>query len=166
LAHSFAPGREVNVLFRRRQAVRLALVGLVTTASIVVATIWCSVSEALRAERRLHAILLVIDLVQEHVAGCKGEWPRSWEDLERLAPRQRSMFKWPDDRKEVERCVSIDFEADRDQLARQAADEFVAIKPRGACYPYKEHVGYLLDTVRRERKWTGQPGEGREKGAE
>jgi hypothetical protein len=127
---------------------------------VVLAGGWClyqGVSASNHAEHVLHAALLTVQLLEEHVVQHHGEWPRSWADLEALPPRRWGMFEWPKDSRDVQRYVAVDFSADPKRLAKQTADEFNAVRPIGPYYPFKDRgsVESLLKAIR-ERKATGR----------
>ncbi len=136
---------------RKQHIVYFAIFAAFVCVSIVFGMVYCGVSTSLKAERALHANLLVLDLVREYVVNHNGSWPRSWRDLENLPPRRRSMFQWPDSIEDVQRYVSVDFEADPDKLATQSVQEFVAVQPKGPCYPYAYDVAQLIEAIRRSR---------------
>lgn len=138
---------------RKRHVMYLAITAVAVAVSIGLGVVYCGIRSSLAAERALHANLLVVDLIREYVVDHKGAWPRSWQDLERLPPRQRAMFQWPEDGEEVRRYVSVDFGADPDKLATEPVEQFVAVQPQGPCYPYKDYpeVAKLLDAIRRSR---------------
>lgn len=138
---------------RRHHVVYFAIVAVVVSVSIAVGVLYCGIRYSVTAERSLHATLLVVDLVREYVIYHQGVWPRSWQDLERLPPRQRAMFRWPADREAVRRYVSVDFRADPKKLATESVEQFVAVQPRGPCYPYKHYpeIAKLLDAIRKTR---------------
>jgi len=99
-------------------------------------------STAIWAENSLHAILLSHDLVREYMVENDGEWPRSWEDLEKLPYREerRGMFqRWPERSKEVQKYVVIDFAADISKLNTESTEEFSGIQPIGPCFNYDHY---------------------------
>lgn len=135
-----------DMRFREQHVTRFVIIGAVPVLLIVLWIACCGVSTSLTAERSLHANLLVVDLVRQYVVDHKGEWPRSWQDLERLPG-------WPE-AKDVRCYVSVDFGADPDKLVTESVEEFVAVQPLGPCYPYKHYpqVTNLLEAIRRGRK--------------
>lgn len=143
----------------RRYVVYFLIVSVVVSVSIAVGVLYCGIRWALTAECSLHATLLVVDLVREYVIDHQGAWPRSWEDLERLPPRQRAMFQWPADSEAVQRYVSVDFRADPKKLATESLEQFVAIQPRGPCYPYNHYpeIAELLDAIRKTQSDSQRP---------
>lgn len=111
---------------------------------------------SLRAEKADHATLLTTQVIEDHVMQHDGQWPRSWTELEQSPSRSRAMFKWPNDRAEIQPYVWVDFDADANYLARQSADEFRAIEPIGPYYPWEDYpeLSSLLETLRSTR---GEP---------
>jgi hypothetical protein len=127
---------------------------------VAVAVGWClyqGASASLHAEHVLHAALLVVELLQEHVEQHDGEWPRSWGDLEALPPRRWGMFEWPKDSHDIQRYVAVDFSVDPMWLAMQTVDQFDAVRPIGPYYPFKDKgsIAALLKALR-ERKGKGR----------
>lgn len=109
------------------------------------------ITDSLHAEHVLHAALLTIDLIDEHVTSHDGTWPRSWAELEALPPRDRpGMFTWPQDSKRVQQYVAVNFSADHERLAQQSVDEFDAVRPIGPYYAFKDRGGVkaLLEHIR------------------
>jgi hypothetical protein len=103
------------------------------------------------AERALHAVNLTTVVVEKCV-DREGKWPKSWEDLATVrTDNSRGIYSWPTDCDEIKLLVTVDFHADPRVLAKQTVEEFDAIKPIGACYPYKQdgHIAALIDTLRR-----------------
>ncbi len=57
--------------------------------------VYMSVTSGLRAETNLHSSFFALQLVERFVSE-KGQWPRSWAELERVAmPEARFGRKWP-----------------------------------------------------------------------
>lgn len=140
---------------RGQHAMYFAIVAVFLGVSLGLGMVYWGIRCALAAERALHATLLVIDLVREYVVDHQGAWPRSWQDLERLSPRDRAMFQWPEDAEDVRRYVSVDFGAHPHQLATESVEQFVAIQPQGPCYVYNythyPEIAKLLDAIRQSR---------------
>lgn len=136
----------------QRWAIRVFVVSVI---AVCLAGGWCvyqGVSASIHAEHVLHAAALTLDLLGDYVTLNDGQWPRSWHDLEKLPPRERSTFKWPADSQEVQRYAAVDFSADPQRLAQQNADEFDALRPIGPYFSFNADIEALLDTLR-ERKW-------------
>jgi hypothetical protein len=74
------------------------------------------ISDALAADNRLHATLLVMELVDEYVR-TNSAWPGSWKDLEGIGPNESAGFRWPEDRGEVTTMVYVDFQIDSEDIA-------------------------------------------------
>jgi hypothetical protein len=136
-----------------RWVTRVAVVVALIAALIGGFCIYQRVSSSLHAEHVLHAALLTVQLLNDHVAVHDGQWPRSWTDLEGLPPRKWAMFEWPKDSQEVQQYVAIDFSADPQRLATQNVEQFDTVRPIGPYYPFKDSgfVEALLNTLR-ERK--------------
>jgi hypothetical protein len=94
-----------------------------------------------------------IRLVDQFVS-TEGRWPRSWKELERLSPVDVNIVPaqggWPAASAEIQRRVEIDFNADPALVAAQDPMEFVAIKPIGPYYEYRDngYVGSLQTTLK------------------
>ena len=129
-----------------RSAIAIVIAGIVGAAWLV----YVRIATSLRAENALHATLLTTQVIEDHARKHNGQWPRSWKELEQSSSRSRAMFKWPNDRAEIQQYVWIDFDANSNDLARQSADEFEAIKPIGPHYPWEDYpeLSSLLETLR------------------
>jgi L-rhamnose mutarotase len=112
--------------------------------------VYQGISTSLHAEHVLHAALLTIDKLDEYVDEHKGAWPKSWQELESTTPQEWAMFSWPQDSKEIQKYVEIDFNADLKRLIEQEPGEFDAVRPIGSYYPFQDHprVEILLETIR------------------
>src|SRR5262245_8717790 len=93
--------------------------------------VYQGIAASLHAEHTLHAAMLTIEVIDEHVTSHDGTWPRSWAELETLPPREWAMFAWPQDSAKVQQYAAVDFSADPKQLAQQSIDEFDAVRPIG-----------------------------------
>ena len=125
--------------------------GIVTAAICVGATMaYLGAVESLEAEKTLHSTIFVIRLVEQFVNDQK-RWPRSWEELESLDPHpENDRYEWPAASKELQKRVSIDFDADPSRIAEQPSMSFTAIKPIGPYYEYRDYawVPSLQRTIR------------------
>jgi hypothetical protein len=130
--------------------IRSFAIAVLLLICVVGVMIYLGASVSLRAEKALHAINLVTIVVDEYVEK-EGSWPQSWDDLtSRTDGRNYSMYAWPDDFAKIQEFVEIDFKSDPTVLASQTVDQFDAIRPIGAHYPFKVdgHVEKLLNTLR------------------
>jgi hypothetical protein len=109
-----------------------------------------AITASAHAEHVLHAALLTIELLHDHVTLHDGKWPRGWSDLEDLRPRRWAMFHWPEDSSRVQQYVQVDFSADPQRIAEQSVEEFDAVRPIGPYYSFKDRGGVeaLLKTLR------------------
>jgi hypothetical protein len=132
-----------------RSAIAIVVAGIVGATWLV----YVGIATSLRAENALHATRLTTQVIEDHVRQHNGQWPRSWTELERSSRRSRAMFKWPNDRTEIQRYVWVDFDANSNDLARQSADGFDAIKSIGPHYPWEDYpeLSSLLETLRSTR---------------
>lgn len=113
--------------------------------------VYRGITDSLHAEHVLHAAMLTVELIDEHVTTHDGAWPRSWADLEALPPHERrGMFEWPRDSVKVKQYVTVDFSADPQRLAEQSVEEFDAVRPIGPYYAFKDYGGVkaLIEHVR------------------
>jgi hypothetical protein len=133
-----------------RRVTRAVVAVAVIVALIGGFCVYQGISASLHAEHVLHAALLTVQLLTDHVTSNDGEWPRSWSDLEDLPPREWAMFEWPEDSSEVQQYVEVDFAADPQRIAEQSVHEFDAVRPIGPYYPFKDRgtVEALLKTIR------------------
>jgi hypothetical protein len=133
-----------------RWLLRISAVVLVIVALVGGYCLYRGVSASFRAEHVLHAALLTVELLEDHITSHHGTWPQSWTDLEALPPRERGMFRWPHDSRDIQKYVAIDFSADVRQIAKQSIDDFDAVHPIGPHYPFKDYgsVESLIKTAR------------------
>jgi hypothetical protein len=125
-----------------------AVVGVVLLAAAVSigVCVYLGIS-ALQAEKSPHSVNLVTAVVDRFIQQEK-RWPTSWDELRAInAVDVPSMYSWPDDSEAVHELVVINFDADLTKIAAQTAEDFDAIRPIGACYPYK-HYGYVDSLIR------------------
>ena len=114
----------------------------------------------------LHATIGTVEAVEDFVRKHDGAWPRSWGELEQTSPQIRDAYGFTDGRAKIEEFVSIDFNANPDQLMKQSEEEFDAIKPVGPSYgSYRYHLPSLLAALRETRRPhsidSSHPGSGR-----
>ena len=124
---------------------------LVLAVWIVVAVIVIAVRAPYVARHRLECVRYVILLVNQHVKDQGGQWPKSWEAVERVRPPSGAPDRpceWP----EVRQNVEVKFGVDPAALAKQDPETFQAIQPRGNCGDYTEDVEMLLAAIRSARK--------------
>ena len=97
------------------------------------------VSASLQAESNLHYSHDALQLVERFVAQ-QERWPRSWAELEGVDMRDsRFGAEWPAVFAEMQRRISIDFEVDPLDVARQDRMTFTAIRPKGPYYEYRDY---------------------------
>lgn len=142
---------------RMRRIVRVAAFIALILAGVAGWCVYQGVSASVHAEYVLHAALLTVQLLEEYVVQHDGAWPRSWSDLETIPPRERGLFDWPKDSREVQRYVEIDFSANPERLAKQGIEGFDAVRPIGPYYGFKDsHEVKALLKALRERKVKGR----------
>jgi hypothetical protein len=110
-----------------------------------------AVSASLQAETNLHYSLFALQLVERFVTQ-KGRWPRSWIELEAVEMRDDPPGRqWPGASAEMQQRISIDFEVDPLDVARQDRLKFTAIRPNGPYYEYRDYgyVDSLQDAIRK-----------------
>lgn len=130
---------------------------IVAGVAVALSVGWCvydGIATSLHAEHGLHAALLTVELLSDHVHEHSGQWPHSWTDLEELPPRRRGMFQWPEDSKEVQRYVTVDFAADPQEILSRSAEEFDAVRPIGPYYPFMDSgpIAALLEAIREHHR--------------
>jgi hypothetical protein len=140
-----------------RWVFRLVLLAIVV---LIGGALWCvydAVSEALHAEKGLHATNLTIEAVAEYLDKHNGAWPRSWKELEQSSSQMGEAYRFAGGSDKIQEFVAFDFNADPDRLAQQTDDEFAAIKPVGPRFEsYRIEVPFLLETLRRTRHTKGR----------
>ena len=122
----------------------------------IVAACWFVVDAILtadRAERCLHACIIVIDVVEQYVR-ITGRWPSSWDELRQTVPSATygGIHEWPDDITVIREFVAVDFDADPGLLAESTPESFNALRPIGPCYSsYDRHFEFLIEALRETR---------------
>jgi hypothetical protein len=134
---------------KRRWAIRSILLAVVALIGGGLWFVYEGISVSVHAERGLHATLLTIQAVEDHVKKHDGAWPRSWKELEDSSTKINDVYEWTQGSENVGNFVSVDFGADPDRLAKQTEEEFSAIKPVGPFYgSYRSEIPALLETLR------------------
>jgi hypothetical protein len=145
---------------RRRVVRRYVLAILIVLVCIVGFFIYAGFA-SLAAEERLQTTLYTIRLVDLFVQS-HGRWPSSWRELQTVkVPAKlvtttysegQEMYRWPESSEYFQRYVIIDFNADPNVVAQQSTDDFIAIRPNGTHYPYKEYhfIEDLQQTLRQK----------------
>jgi len=136
---------------RKRLVIRLIVVAMLLAGVVGAVCIYLGISSSLHAEQTLHAITLAT-VVVDHYVQQERRWPKSWAELHKVVSVEApSMYSWPADAETIQQFVSIDFHANLSDVASQSGEQFNAINPRGAYYPYKDrwYVKALIDTVKR-----------------
>jgi hypothetical protein len=113
--------------------------------------IYTGVSASLEAEKNLHATLFAVHLVERFISE-QGRWPRSWSELEGVSMREGLLGEeWPAISPMIQRRVSIDFTVDPLEVAGQDPMSFIAIRPIGPKYEYRDYgdVPSLQRTIRK-----------------
>jgi hypothetical protein len=138
--------------------VAVAVLILVTGA---VYLYWAA-NAALDAEKTNGAFIVVLKLVSSHIEKTSGQWPRSWDDLQRLSqPDVHYDWRWPDDMEEIQKRIRIDFSVTTADVATQNPDSFHAIQQIGHNYgSYDSHI--LLSVCKKYAQGTA---DSREKNA-
>ena len=142
------PAAETHPRSRLRKIWLIPIAILIVIVSVGGWMAYSGISISLQAERNLHDTLFAIQVVEQFVHD-KGHWPRSWEELEQLpfpskTPSPLNVDRgydedWPARSKIVWERVFIDFQAEPEQIARQDPMKFVAIKPIGPFYEYRDY---------------------------
>lgn len=135
------------------------LIAAVILVPIIVflVVVYNAASVALQAEHTLHATLLMHEIVNDYLIR-EGDWPRSWEDLEKIPAEERCGFEWPKDSKRLQKHVEIDFDIDLDCLEMKfpepyqeySQEHFNPIRPIGSHYYYHDYppVHKLYESIR------------------
>jgi hypothetical protein len=130
--------------FSLRAAIIMTLVaGVVLGCVIGVVSFFNNIT---RAEFNLHAISATMQIVEEHIQEHDGDWPRSWEELDKIAAASSMPGRF--NLEDVKKRVEIDFGARLEDLAGQDDKSFKAIRPIGPCYTHDHYVNSLLQTIR------------------
>ena len=139
-----------------RWVIRFVVVVAVIAAMAVGFCLYQGITTSLHAENVLHAALLTVQLLNEYVILHDGKWPQSWSDLEKLPPKERmGMYDWPEESREVQQYVEVDFSADPESVAKHGVAEFNAVRPIGPFYPFKDR-GSVEELLKAIRKHTSQ----------
>ena len=129
-------------------------------------SLYQGVSASVQAEQNLHSTLFMIRLVNHYVQEHE-RWPDSWHELEAMpfeseAPRSGApgtnvvriggamTFKWPEQSRELQERVAIDFAAGEADVIAQDVVDFQPIRPIGPYYPYWKYglIEELQDSLR------------------
>ena len=96
------------------------------------------------AELNFYAMRETIVATQIFVRETNGEWPTSWDDLERHAPTHFNLNC-------AKGLVVVDFDADVHQLSKQTWKTFSGIRPpQPCCTYYDSELEYLIAMLPRE----------------
>ncbi len=113
--------------------------------------LYLGISTSLHAENTLHAILNTMEEVERFVA-AERRWPRSWSELAPYAEEfSHDAEAWRVESQTRQTYMQIDFDCDLNDVASQTPEQFRAIYPTGAVYPYEHYwiLDELLDTAKR-----------------
>lgn len=135
---------------RRRFVFSVLVVVTIGVVLAVALPIVFGIRSSLRAEKTLHTYNLVLDLIENYVETHSGSWPNSWEQLEQVAPKDHPLvWRWPDDKKEIESRIHVDFSLTSGDVVKMSADTFTAVTQKGPYYePNKGRINQLLEIVR------------------
>jgi hypothetical protein len=137
-------------MFRRHLIVRAVLVVLAIAAAAGGVCVYLGVSTSLHAENTLHAILATVKDVDRFVA-IERRWPKSWGELRpHTEEESHDAEAWRVESDRRQKYMQIDFNSDLREIASQTPEQFKAIYPTGACYPYTNRwlIEALLETAR------------------
>jgi hypothetical protein len=129
----------------------LLLAGMGALIIAIGAAYWLFVYQPLKRSQVLVLGQQATRCVQNYVDEHEGKWPHSWADLDQELLNFTNAEKL--NRTSYEQEILIDFDANPDSLADQAADDFVAIRPyRGFVVSYRDYweIQNLISTL---RKW-------------
>lgn len=138
-----------------RQAVRVPgniFVVVVVVFAVLISVIAAYTRFQLGPDKENYVVRALFSIVENYVETHDGQWPESWEDLERL-PETGEWYE-PMNFELAREVASIDFNADVKELAQQSPEQFTAIKPRKPVLDYRSdpRVTSLLETIRRTNK--------------
>ena len=109
---------------------------------------------ALDNERRIHAGYLVLKLVDAHVRNSSN-WPRSWNDLEKIGPDSSGMFQWPEDREVIERLIQVDFHPDLPKLMAVNREMPPAVRAAGVDVGWiSDHYWTFVERWKNDKVWS------------
>jgi hypothetical protein len=121
----------------------MALLAVLLVA-FVVATQINRVSEK---EKNLHAVICAASALTAYVAS-KHSWPRSWDELSSDAPPSSgSMFRLPDDIKEIRSRVKIRFHASPNELRNPQNANL--LESNGESYEYQRYLLPMYSELQR-----------------
>ena len=96
----------MRLIFLKKRAVLVAVVAAMIGAALLLA---CrAVARSVEAEKNLHAVVTVCGALCRYCEHHR-QWPRSADQLSEDCQFDGGMYKWPDDRAEVLRRVSVCF---------------------------------------------------------
>lgn len=116
---------------------------------------------SLEAENTLHAYILVLDVVEQHVLQHDGRWPKSWEELDLSKPAKgQGIWMWPDDRARIAERIQIDFMLTTVQVVKMTPENFSAIHQVWPNYgPRESELAVFLENMRKSIAQTGVSGD-------
>jgi hypothetical protein len=118
---------------------KIVIPALILMIIISIATYYVRVS--IGGDRENHYVRACFDLVHDYLDYSKGEWPKSWEDLERM-PSRNAWYE-PMNYKTAKEIVVIDFQSTKEEIALQKPENFSAIRPVKPIFRY-EHDPRIL----------------------
>jgi hypothetical protein len=126
----------------------------IATAAILMAIVaigywfrWFSDRIAHR-ENALAALRIALEIVRQYVE-VRGEWPKSWDDLESFSPPEpvATDYHWPQKSDFVRKYISIDFTVTVRDVAGRGPGGFTSIQMTGPRYgTYPEDFARLVMT--------------------
>lgn len=134
----------------KKVLVRSILVLLLVSLLVGAILAYLGISTSLHAENTLHAILRTANQVDQFVAN-ERRWPNSWEELEPYWTNDSQVKTWTEESSFRKEHIAIDFDTDLSELATQREEDFAAIYPTGAYYPYWDYgqIKKLILTARK-----------------
>lgn len=112
----------------------------------IAAWLICAAYYALEAENHLIAMSLTLETVEQFVQDT-GDWPRSWDDLERVQLRSGHSIS-PQNLDQIRSGVEVDFTLNLDSVNTAEPNAFGAIRPKPPCFDaYEWRIKSLLQTI-------------------
>ena len=128
-------GKFAAIMPLQKRLLRIVVLLCAIALALVSWTFIGAARTALDAESTLHAFLYTLELTDLYQESHLGAWPPDWKSLEQIPYAREGVWRWPEDSKEIQQRITIDFNVEPEDIAAMSADEFWAIRQREPCFP-------------------------------
>ncbi len=108
---------------------RASVPGMIAVAfiALLAVLVYRFIRVSREAQYTRSAYFLVSDVLGDHLAQNRGEWPKSWDDLVRVPNGGVADFAWPQDVARIKRRIRIDFDLTTSEVISAGTAHFTAI---------------------------------------